>query len=604
MNKIARKIVIAVIALITIISVSGITPVGAQTTTPTFNFIRNLTIGSTGEDVRALQRFLNARNFTVATTGPGSVGNETTRFGPRTRDALIRFQINNNISPARGFFGPITRRTVIALGTTITTPVSNFTRDLAVGSTGEDVRALQRFLNARNFTVATTGAGSPGNEATTFDLLTRDALERFQIDNNISPARGFFDSITRERVIALIASGAPGATVTPGVLSSIISPTTPITAIVPVGTTGRTDVVLTTVRYTATNEPVILQDITINQTGTATRTVFSSIEIVDGTRIIPLPIIPTTGDIIFRDVNIEIPTTGHRDIIVRADLAGISHGVTSGQTVKLDVNVTRARGRNSNANVTTGLGNIAGGNPMTIRQTIPTVTVDPAATLGVHKDTRGRIIGNEILRINVTADASGDVFLREISITPTIPGVVTFNEGIVVFQGHQQGAPQRGRIMHLGTRGIDQEAGTNDIVVGVGEVDKYQIGQLVRVVTFGFIDQIPYQRTIIGKDNDSILLSENIPGRRNIRNVYPAGFSSGHTYRIPLTGALIPRGTTSTFSVFTFLNVDIQVNISPDTSAGATGNFVWGEGINTPNINSYMLREFPITGPAVDWRGI
>jgi len=419
MNKIARKIVIAVIALITIVSVSGITPVGAQTIGGTrarlaqvaFNYTRNLTVGSVGEDVRALQRFLNSEGFAVATTGAGSPGNESTRFGPRTRDALIRFQLAVNISPARGFFGPITRGRIMALTTTAitTTPVSIFTRDLAVGSTGEDVRALQRFLNARNFTVATTGPGSPGNEATTFDLLTHAALIRFQTNNNISPAHGFFDSVTRERVIALIASGAPGTTVTPGVLSSIISPTTPVSAIVPVGTTGRTDVVLTTVRYTATNEPVILQDITVRRVGAPTNTAIASVEIVDGTRIVSIPV-PVTGDIILRDANIEIPATGHRDIIVRADLVGIGHGVVSGQTVELDVEVTRARGRNSNANVTTGLGNIAGGNPMTIRQTVPTFTkLANQTTLTGAND--------EVLRFTVSADASGDVELRTLKIT-------------------------------------------------------------------------------------------------------------------------------------------------------------------------------------------
>jgi len=121
MNKTIRKIVIAVIALITIVSVSGITPATAQTitpvTAPAFNFTRSLTIGSTGEDVRALQRFLNDRNFIVAITGAGSPGNESTRFGPRTQAALARFQVANNISPARGFFGPITRARIMALAT-------------------------------------------------------------------------------------------------------------------------------------------------------------------------------------------------------------------------------------------------------------------------------------------------------------------------------------------------------------------------------------------------------------------------------------------------------------------------------------------------------
>ena len=145
MNKIARKIGVAVIALVTIVSVSGITPAVAQTPAElqaqinallanitalqaqlavgapapapraVFNFTRNLTLGSTGEDVRALQQFLNVQGFAVAATGAGSAGNESTAFGPRTQAALARFQEANNISPARGFFGPVTRARIATL---------------------------------------------------------------------------------------------------------------------------------------------------------------------------------------------------------------------------------------------------------------------------------------------------------------------------------------------------------------------------------------------------------------------------------------------------------------------------------------------------------
>lgn len=72
-------------------------------------FSRNLTVGSSGLDVQTLQKYLNAKGFTVALTGPGSPGNETSFFGALTRAALARFQKANNISPAVGYFGPITR---------------------------------------------------------------------------------------------------------------------------------------------------------------------------------------------------------------------------------------------------------------------------------------------------------------------------------------------------------------------------------------------------------------------------------------------------------------------------------------------------------------
>lgn len=57
------------------------------------NLTRNLSLGMTGEDVRALQRFLNRDSSTrVANVGTGSPGYESAYFGPLTKQAVIRFQ--------------------------------------------------------------------------------------------------------------------------------------------------------------------------------------------------------------------------------------------------------------------------------------------------------------------------------------------------------------------------------------------------------------------------------------------------------------------------------------------------------------------------------
>jgi hypothetical protein len=84
----------------------------AATKEPLFNFSRNLKTLDTGEDVRQLQIFLNAQGFVLATTGPGSPGQETSKFGALTRNALIRYQTSRSIQPAIGYFGPITRGVV------------------------------------------------------------------------------------------------------------------------------------------------------------------------------------------------------------------------------------------------------------------------------------------------------------------------------------------------------------------------------------------------------------------------------------------------------------------------------------------------------------
>ncbi len=72
-------------------------------------FVNNMHIGTRGGDVLLLQKYLDKNGFIVSKTGAGSLGNETTMFGFKTRAALIRYQKSRNISPAVGYFGPKTR---------------------------------------------------------------------------------------------------------------------------------------------------------------------------------------------------------------------------------------------------------------------------------------------------------------------------------------------------------------------------------------------------------------------------------------------------------------------------------------------------------------
>ncbi|MEK7766888.1 MAG: peptidoglycan-binding domain-containing protein [bacterium] len=80
----------------------------ASDITPVFSFTIDLELGVVSDSVRQLQVYLNNHGFRVASTGPGSPGNETNKFGVATRNALKLFQKSVNIS-ASGFFGPTTR---------------------------------------------------------------------------------------------------------------------------------------------------------------------------------------------------------------------------------------------------------------------------------------------------------------------------------------------------------------------------------------------------------------------------------------------------------------------------------------------------------------
>lgn len=81
-----------------------------------FTFTRSLTIGSVGEDVRALQQLLNDEGFTVSASGAGSPGSESDYFGTLTQQALIKYQNfyrADILEPVglqfgTGYFGPST----------------------------------------------------------------------------------------------------------------------------------------------------------------------------------------------------------------------------------------------------------------------------------------------------------------------------------------------------------------------------------------------------------------------------------------------------------------------------------------------------------------
>ena len=75
-------------------------------------FAQTLKKGVTGVSVKLLQQFLNSHGFPIASTGVGSVGQETNYFGSSTVTALSEFQKANNILPASGFFGQTTLKFV------------------------------------------------------------------------------------------------------------------------------------------------------------------------------------------------------------------------------------------------------------------------------------------------------------------------------------------------------------------------------------------------------------------------------------------------------------------------------------------------------------
>jgi hypothetical protein len=73
-------------------ALQGSTTTTTSTSAGCYTFTQNLKLNSTGGQVMWVQQFLNNHGFTVAKTGAGSPGNETSHFGPATKAAVIAFQ--------------------------------------------------------------------------------------------------------------------------------------------------------------------------------------------------------------------------------------------------------------------------------------------------------------------------------------------------------------------------------------------------------------------------------------------------------------------------------------------------------------------------------
>lgn len=66
----------------------------------------DIVYGMDTEEVKVLQQYLMEKGY-LHTKEP------TGYFGSLTKDAVIKFQIKNNISPAVGYVGPITRAKIL-----------------------------------------------------------------------------------------------------------------------------------------------------------------------------------------------------------------------------------------------------------------------------------------------------------------------------------------------------------------------------------------------------------------------------------------------------------------------------------------------------------
>lgn len=127
-----------------------------QASAATCDFARDLELGVEGEDVKCLQRYLNATGYTVATEGVGSKGKETTQFKGLTKEAVILWQEAHDLFPAFGYFGPKSRAKYLELGTSSAAPSPAAPPS---SNQAEQVKALQEKLKLLNSLKGNTPSG-------------------------------------------------------------------------------------------------------------------------------------------------------------------------------------------------------------------------------------------------------------------------------------------------------------------------------------------------------------------------------------------------------------------------------------------------------------
>lgn len=243
-----------------------------------------------------------------------------------------------------------------------------FSTNLKVGSTGEAVKQLQMILNSDAATmIASSGAGSPGNETTYFGGLTKTAVIKFQnkyASEVLAPAgltsgTGFVGALTRAKLNAM---GGTVTTTTPGTTTSTVPGCTSTTGFSP--TTGQscaTGAVATGTGFNVTlasdspmsgalvqgqaladlahftfsnntGSEVKVTKLTLNRTGVSNDTSLANVYLYDGAKRVTDSASVSSGVITMNDAAgiFTIPANSSKTIKVLADIAGSTAGQVVG----------------------------------------------------------------------------------------------------------------------------------------------------------------------------------------------------------------------------------------------------------------------------------
>ena len=294
-----------------------------------------------------------------------------------------------------------------------------FTRDLTVNVTGADVQCLQKYLNGAGYTVASSGAGSPGSESTFFGSLTRAAVSKWQAANGVSPAAGYFGSISRAKYSSV--AGTTGGTTTGGTTTggtttpapsgtglTVSKPAQPADSLAP---ESAARIPFTKFTVTAGSDgDVVVNSVTVERTGLAANANFSGIVLLDedGTQLGTAKTLNSNNQATIGEA-VTVKSGTSKTLTIAGNMAA-DNSTRAGQVATLSVVAV-----NTSATVSGSLPIVGAAHTVNATLNIGSVTMargsfDPGAGQTKEVGTTGYTFSS----IKVTAGSAEDVYLKSI----------------------------------------------------------------------------------------------------------------------------------------------------------------------------------------------
>lgn len=298
--------------------------------------------------------------------------------------------------------------------------------NLTVGSTGADVLALQKFLNADSATqVSAIGAGSPGMETSFFGPATKAAVIKFQnkyaseilVPVGLTAGTGFFGSSSRAKANELCSAGSTGGgttgggTTTTGTGLTVSAGVQPANSLAP---QGASRVPFTRFTLTAGNDgDVTVNSVTVQRTGLGADAAFAGVVLIDESTGIQLGTAKTFNSNHQTNVGavMTVPRGTSKSFLIAGNMAS-SLSAYTGQAPSIAVVAI-----NTSANVTGSLPITGASQTLNSTLSVGTLTLNTSNAYATNSNSSQSVgtTGFRFTGFRVTAGSAEDVRLRSVT---------------------------------------------------------------------------------------------------------------------------------------------------------------------------------------------